>query len=144
MAAKKGRALIVKFDDTATGALVAIEGARNGSISFGNETVDITNKDDESSLGFLHRRLLEQAGVTSITITVDGVFTDTATQEKMFEAARKNTHPRLSIVIPGTSGGVYSGSFAVASADASGAYNNEIAWSGTFESAGEIAYTPST
>ena len=145
MAAQKGRALIVKFKDISTGAFVAIAGARNGSISINNEIVDITNKDNESTAnGALYRHLLEQGGVTSLSVPVDGVFTDAAIQEDMLEAAHKNLHKNLEIVIPGTNGGTFSGPFAISAAEMSGVYNTEVTYSATFESAGEITYTAST
>lgn len=114
-----------------------IGGGRELTLSINNEIVDTTNKD---SAGI--RQLLEGAGVTSVSITVSGVHVDSAALDTIRTAALGNDHKTFRVTDPAsTNGGVYSGSFAIASFEQSGTYNESMAWNLTLESAGTVSFT---
>lgn len=141
MAAQQGRSFLLEFN-TASTTFVAVAGQRNTSFTINNELVDITNKDDETTEGALHRVLLEQAGVGTCSISVDGVYLDDTNYNTMKKAAIENTHVNMKLQSAGTAvDGALSGSFAIASISESGVYNGEQTYSMTLESAGEFEYT---
>lgn len=147
MAAQKGRAMILKIDKGAA-TFVTYPGQRETSITVGNETVDITSKDDQSTAsalsGALHRRLLDQGGVTSVSISASGVFKDSSHQSYLRAKALKNTTIDCKVVIPGTSNlgaDTFNGTFLITSLQENGAYNGEIQYTMSLESASEITIT---
>ncbi len=143
MAAQKGRGLIVKFDSSTAGALVTVPGQREGTFTINNEPVDITNKDSGSTQGWIHRQLLEQAGVTTMSVGITGVFTDSALQKQVAEMARKNQVTLIEAFVPGTSngaGGSFEGSFMITNFAYAGTYNGEVNYQVTLESAGNITF----
>lgn len=143
MAAQKGRGMIIKFDSSTSGALVTVPGQREATFTINNEIVDITAKDNASTEGWLHRQALEQAGVTNFSVSFTGVFTDSALQKQVAEKARKNQHVGIEAFIPGTSagaGGSFEGTFAIPSFEYAGAYNGEVSYSITLESAGNVTF----
>lgn len=143
MAAQKGRGLIVKFDSSTAGALVVIPGQREGTFTINNEPVDITNKDSASTQGWIHRQLLDQAGVGSMSVSLTGVFTDSALQKQVAEMARKNTATAIEAFVPGSSngaGGSFEGTFMVQSFGYAGTYNGEVNYTVSLESAGNITF----
>lgn len=147
MAAIKGRKLILQIDK-GSAVFVTHPGQRDTSITINNESVDITSKDNESTAtalsGALHRRLLDQAGVTTVSISASGVFTDSSMNSYVRLKALKNNAFACKVVVPGTSSlgaDVFNGSFQITSLEESGTYNGEVQYSMTLESAGEITIT---
>ena len=69
MAAQRGAAMLLKMEVNST--QTTIGGLRSTSITFNEETVDVTNKDS-----FGARSLLAGGGVQSVSISGSGVFTD--------------------------------------------------------------------
>lgn len=141
MAAQLGRSFIFQFD-TGGATFAAVAAQRNTSITVNNETVDVTSKDDETADGALHRILLAQAGVGTMSISLDGVYTDAANYDTLRTACRDNTFVDVRVLAAGaTVDGYWSGSFAVTSISESGAYNGEMTYTMSLESAGEFEYT---
>jgi len=144
MAAQKGRDFLFKFD-TGGASFVAAAGQRNTSFTINNEPVDITTKDDATTSGALHRVLLAQAGQSSMSIAIDGVYLDDANFDDLRNASINNTHLSCQVTVSGAANdGILAGSFMVASMDMSGAHNAEVPVSMTLESAGEYTYTLNT
>ena len=141
MAAQKGRSLVFQFD-TGGAVFAAVAGQRNTSFSMNNEIVDITSKDDATAEGALHRVLLAQAGVGTCSISIDGVYLDTANFDTLRTACRDNTFVSVKMLSPGaTIDGTLTGSFAITNITEAGAYNGEMTYTMTFESAGEYEFT---
>lgn len=128
MSAATGRKLIIKRDGTKIAAVVT------KSIAINNEPIDITNDDDD---GF--RTLLEDSGVRSIDLSVEGVHTDDA----MLTAAG-SVSPTLiedmDIVFP--SGLTISGDFRMNNYEDSGESAGRVQFTATFQSTGAWTFTP--
>lgn len=141
MAAQKGRGLLFQFD-TGGAVFATVAGQKNTSITMNNEIVDVTNKDSATTEGALHRVLLEQAGVGTCSITIDGVYFDATNYDTLRTACRDNLFVDVKVLVPGTTiDGTLTGEFAITTITEAGAYNGEMTYSMTFESAGEYEYT---
>jgi TP901-1 family phage major tail protein len=141
MTAQKGRGFIFQFD-TGSSTFAAVAGQRNTSFTINNETVDVTNKDSATAAGALHRILLAQAGVGSCSIALDGVYVDATNYNTLRTAAIDNTHVAVRVQVTGAAiDGYLHGSFAITSIAEAGAYNGEMTYNISLESAGEFDYT---
>lgn len=138
MAAQKGRDVLIKVDTDGMGTFETVGGLRSRSISFNSETVDVTDGDSVNQW----RELLEGAGIKSATITGSGIFKDSASEEDV----RGNFFGGLIVdhqfIIPDF--GTVEGAFQITALDYAGEYNGEATYSMTFESAGELTWTPAT
>lgn len=132
MPAQKGRSVLVKYNSTGS-TYVTIGGAREPTITINNEPVDITNSDDSGI-----RKLLEGAGVNSVSIKLQGVYVDDAAAAAIRTDAATNAHRNYQFVVPGTVNRTYQGSFMVASYEEAGSYNNGVTYNLTLESAGAV------
>lgn len=135
MAAQKGREFLLKVEDSpGAGTYTTVAGLRTTSATYNNEAVDITNKDDS---GF--RTLLEGAGTNSVSISAEGVAKDDAALELIRVAARDNTHLECQFVVPGSTNNYTStGEFMVESFELTGEHNNELGFSVTLQSSGQL------
>jgi TP901-1 family phage major tail protein len=129
--AQKGRNVLVKYFNSSS--YVAIGGAREMTLTIANEPVDITNSDDAGI-----RKLLEGAGVNSISIKLQGVYVEDAASGAIRTDASVNAHRNYQFVTPGTSSKTYQGSFMVASYEEAGTYNGAATYNLTLESAGPV------
>lgn len=132
MAAQKGRNVLVKYNSTGT-TYVTIGGAREATLTIANEAVDITNSDDAGI-----RKLLEGAGVNSVSIKLQGVYVEDAAAAAIRTDASTNAHRNFQFVMPGTVSKTYQGSFMIASYEEAGTYNGSATYNITFESAGAV------
>lgn len=122
MAASIGRSYVVKKAGT------ALAGVRTKSLSINHEPVDVTT-DDEA--GF--RTLLGDVGESSFELSVDGVTKDGT----LFDAATSSATKLLTDVTIEHPSGTISGDVFLASYEETGAYNDAITFSATFQSSGE-------
>lgn len=138
MAAQKGRELLLKVEDSpAAGTFTTVGGLRTNTFTINNEAVEITTKD---SLG--KRRLLEGAGVNSISISGEGVAQDDTPLSLVLAAAQDNTHLNFQLIDPATTnGGTYEGEFMIESFEQTGEYNGAVNFTITLQSAGVISFT---
>ena len=132
MTAQKGRNVLVKYNSTGS-TFVAVGGAREMTLTINNEPVDITNSDDAGV-----RKLLEGAGVNSISIKLQGVYVEDAAAAAIRTDASTNAHRSYQFVVPGSSAKTYEGSFMVASYEEAGSYNGAATYNLTLESAGVV------
>ncbi|MET4294715.1 TP901-1 family phage major tail protein [Bradyrhizobium sp. LB8.2] len=128
MPAIKGRNVLLKYYNGT--AFVAVGGARQADLSINNEPVDITNSDDAGI-----RKLLEGAGVTSITIKFQGVYVEDAAATAMLTDAMVNAHRNYQFVLGGKT---FTGSFMITSFNPTTTYNGAAANSLNLESAGAV------
>lgn len=136
MAAQSGKSILVRFkDDAGSPAFQTVAGLRSRSIQLNQETVDITNADSANN----YRELLAGVGVRSLTISGDGVFTDSVGENEIKDAFMENEFRDAEFTVPGL--GVFTCSVQVTSLQYSGDYNKEVTCSVTFESAGAITFT---
>jgi len=132
--AQKGRDLLIKIKSG--NEFLAIGGAREKTITINNEPVDVTNSDSSGV-----RALLENAGVNSVSVKLQGVYVDDEHLGALRELALSNLHQDFQLVIPGdTSNGTYEGTFMVASLEESGTYNQSMGYNLTLESAGPVTF----
>lgn len=132
MTAQKGRNVLLKYNSTGS-TYVAIGGAREVTLTINNEPVDITNSDDAGI-----RKLLEGAGVNSISVKFQGVYVEDAAAAAIRTDASVNAHRNYQFVMPGTASKTYQGSFMVANYEEGGTYNGSATSSLTLESAGAV------
>lgn len=133
MAAQKGRLFLLGVWDGVS-AYDNIIQARSTDMTINNETVDVSNK---GTAGF--RALLEGAGITSMSISLEGVYEDTAEEAVLAGHALANTHEQYQII--SETGDTYTGTFALTSYGRSGVYNGEEVFSISLESAGTVTFT---
>lgn len=132
MAAQKGRSLLLKQGTASGGTTVA--GIRTLSINVGNGMVDVTTKDSSGT-----RALLEDAGVTAVSVSVDGVFTDAAVEETVRGYAFANSINAFGIVFG--NGDTIDASWQITSYNRAGGFDDAETFSMTLESSGTITYT---
>jgi TP901-1 family phage major tail protein len=136
LTAQKGRNVVLKLNTTGS-TYAVVGGARTVTATTANTIVDITNADDAGV-----RKLLEGAGVNSITFKFQGVYIDDAYIGNVRSDALTNALRNYQIVMPGaTSGGTYEGSFQCSSFEESGTYTDAATVTMTLESAGPITFT---
>lgn len=136
MAAQKGKDLLLKVDETGGGAFVTVAGLRTKRISFGAETVDVT---DSASAG-QWRELLAGAGVRSANLAGSGIFKDAGSDESVraifFSGAMRNWQ----VIVPGF--GTVSGPFQVTALEYGGNHDGEVVYEIAMEFAGQLVFTP--
>lgn len=128
MAANVGRELIVKRGST------VIAGLRTKSISFNGEPIDITTDDDSG-----YRTLLGDPATLSIDMSVDGITKDNSLRNT---ALSGGTLLLTNINVTFPNGDTITGDFYLASVEESGAYNDALTFSASFQSSGAWTYTP--
>jgi len=134
MAAQPGREVLIKI--SIAGTPTTIGGMRAKSISLNDGQVDATDSDSAGRW----RELLAGAGVRSAEISGSGVFKDSAGEQAMMSNFFAGTHPSMQFVIPGL--GTISGVFQITQLQpGSGNHDNEVNFSASFASAGEITFT---
>jgi TP901-1 family phage major tail protein len=135
MAAQKGLLFLLQMGDGGgTEVFTSIASARDTTFSFNNEVVDIT---DKSQNGF--REILAGAGMKSISVSVSGVFKDTAIEETFRASATAGSVVNYRII--SGNGDYWQGPFIITSYERAGSYNGEETFSATLENAGQIGFT---
>jgi TP901-1 family phage major tail protein len=128
MAADTGRNFLLKMG-TGTAA-VTVAAMRTTSFTINGEAVDITSKDDA---GF--RTLLGTAGLSSISLSAEGVLSGSTTSNGFAARTKAKSLDLYTLLWDGTSG-TLAGSFQCVSFGAAGGHNNEQTYSVTLESSG--------
>ena len=121
MAASIGRSYTISKAGT------PLAGVRTKSLSINHEPVDITTDDED---GF--RTLLAEVGESSFELSVDGVTKDSV----LFDAATASASKLLTDVTIEHPNGTISGDVYLASYEETGAYNDAVTFSATFQSSG--------
>jgi TP901-1 family phage major tail protein len=124
--------VLVKYNSTGS-TYVTVGGARELTLTINNEPVDITNSDDAGI-----RKLLEGAGVNSISIKLQGVYVEDAAAAAIRVDASTNAHRNYQFVMPGAVTKTYQGGFMIASYEEAGSYNGSATYNITLESAGAV------
>ena len=93
MAAQKGNAVLIKI--AVSGSQTTVGGLRSSSITINDEAVDITNKDSSGN-----RILLPDAGVTSVSISGSGVFTDSTSEQQLRTNIGGAALSAMSFIVP--------------------------------------------
>lgn len=122
-----GRLVALTWDGSPLG------GAREISVTYNGEPLDVS---DASSEGW--RELLAVSGEISVDITVSGITKSAVLKTDWFAGTRTKT---LVVTYP-TGGGSFTGSFMLAEFSEGVPYKEASTYEATFQSTGEITYTP--
>jgi len=133
MAAQKGRALLMKIGNAASPEVfTTIGGMRSTSITLNDEAVDITNKDTTNDA----RSLLAAAGIKSMSVSGNGVFTDSASETTLYGKWHAAANANYQFLVPNLV--TFTGAFMLETLEYAGEYNGEVTYSFSFQSAGDI------
>lgn len=134
MAAQKGSAMLMKHGNGASPEVfTTIGGLRSTTITLNDEPVDVTNKDSSGV-----RALLIGAGVTTVSVSGSGVFTDAASEASLRGEMGAAAANNWQFLIPDF--GTYTGAFILTSLEYAGEFNGEVTYSCSFESNGAITF----
>lgn len=134
MTAQKGRDLLLKVFDAATGGYVTVAGLRSRKLAFNAAQVDVT---DAESAG-RWRELLAGAGVNRASLSGSGLFKDAASDALVRAAFFSGDILNWQVIIPDF--GAVTGLFQIAALEYSGQYNGEVLFDLSLESAGELTF----
>lgn len=129
MAAEAGRDLRISYDSGS--GMVVVAGARTDSLTFNNEAIDITDKDDAGV-----RTYLDDIGVKSMSLSCTGVAT--ASTFSALAAAASSGTALHDFQVGFGSFATYSGSFFITSFEATGEQADTITFTMSLESSGAI------
>lgn len=110
-----------------------VGGNRSKSWSFSSEGIDITNQDSDQ-----WSKILDGAGIRSVSFSADGVYTNQAVFTALRNEAMQNLLMCLMIIDVKTEEAIY-GCFKVSSVEISGDYDGEGSYSISAESSGEVS-----
>ena len=134
MAVQKGRDLLVKTEDGASG-FVTVAGLRARSLSFNAQAIDST---DQGSVG-RWRELLEGAGVRRASVSGSGLFRDMPSDALIRQAFFDGVIKQYQLVIPDF--GTIEGAFQITALEFSGQHDSPLQFDIALESAGPLAFT---
>ena len=133
MAAQKGKDLLLKIDDGASG-FVTVAGLRTRQLAFNAETVDVTHAESAGRW----RELLAGAGVRRAGITGSGVFKDEASDLRLRQAFFDGDARTYQVIVPDF--GLIEGPFQITSLEYRGEHDGEVTFEMAFESAGALTF----
>jgi len=137
MAAQTGKDLLIKVgnNDGPPETFTTVSGMQSKSIAFNSTTVDITDSDSTNRW----RELLEGAGVKTASVSGDGVFKDSASEETVRGYFFGGSIHDYQVIIPDF--GTVEGLFQITALEYSGEQDGESRFSMTLESAGALTWT---
>jgi TP901-1 family phage major tail protein len=139
MSAQKGNLFLIEVQ-TAVGPPAVYSGltsARSTDWNINNAQVDVTTI---TSAGW--KTLLAGAGIQDMTISVSGVWEDSAQEKILATAALANT--LMTLKFTNGNADAFTGSFAVTSYKRAATYNGEETYTASFTSSGAVVYTAGT
>lgn len=135
MAAKKGSLVLIKLGNGgAPESFTTIGGLRSSNIVLNNHMVDTSNVQ-----AGMWRQLLDHAGIKSLHISGSGIFTDSATEDAVWNYALSSSVKNYQFAF--ANGDYVTGPFLISAYDRSGNYDGEEVYAITLESAGNISFT---
>lgn len=136
MAAQAGKDILIRQRTEVGPPAVyeAVAGIRARTITLNSDTVDVTDSD---SVG-RWRELLAGAGVKTAAVSGNGVFKDSASDERMRALFFGDQIDDFEMVIPDF--GVLAGRFQITTLEWAGDHDGEATWSFALESAGPITF----
>jgi len=135
MPAQKGSLMLLKVGNAGSPeTFTTVGGMRVTKFILNSQIVDSSNKDSGA-----WRQLLADAGTRFISISGNGIFTDSASEETVRQISFSNQQRNFQITFG--NGDSLSGAFIISSYERSGEYNGEENYAMTLESAGVITFT---
>ena len=132
MVAQRGRLMLIKLGDAATGTLIG--GLRTTTLTMNNNVIDVSTKDTDG-----WRELLEDGSVKFFSISCDGIFKDSATDETIRQNAFSNSIDTYTFIFP--NGDTIECDFQITGYTRTGDYEGAETFSLSLESTGEPIYT---
>lgn len=133
MPAQKGRSLLVYVN--INGTYQKIEGQRTGNLTVNNSPVDVSTKDTNN-----WRELLENGGLSTIGITIDGIDQDAPYLEQLRQDVFVNNHNYYKIIFP--NGAYAEVRMMISNFAQAGNHDGALTYNMTLESSGIPTYTP--
>lgn len=133
MAIQQGSLVLLKIKDEQINKFITIGGLRTTRFSLNNHVVDATSKDSGS-----WRQILSEAGISNLTITAAGIFTDSNAERLIQLYAFDNIIQEYELHFG--NGDKIIGCFLISNYERSGNYNEEELYNITLDSSGRIAY----
>lgn len=136
MAAQKGALVLIKVGNggSPTETFATVGGLRATRLVLNQQPVDASNKDTGQ-----WRALLAGAGLRSLSLTGNGIFTNAASEALLRGYAFTGSINNYRLTFG--NGDVVEGAFQVASYERSGDHDKEETYAVTLESAGAITFT---
>ena len=134
MAIQRGKDLLLKLDEAATGVFVTVAGLRSRRLDFSADTVDVTTADSPERW----RELLAGAGLKRASLSGSGLFRDAASDALVRGLFFADTVRAWQIVLPGF--GTVTGPFQIAGLDYAGDHDGEVTFEIALESAGLLTF----
>ena len=138
----KGRDFLIKIGDgTSPPTFNTLMGVRSRTITINNEVVDVTDSDNAP-----WRRLLDDAGLRSLTISASGVAKDDAAGQDLMERAlgmiaTAGNQTLETCLMQFPNGDILEGLFMIASLERGGEHVAEETFTVTLESGGGLTFT---
>ena len=134
MAAKKGKDLLLKVDESGLGSFATVAGLRTKRLAFNSETVDITDADSAGRW----RELLGGSGVQRASVSGAGIFKDQTSDAAMRSLFFAGTIVPWQFAIPDF--GVVEGPFQITALEYGGNHDGEATFEIALESAGAVSF----
>ncbi|MEM0899596.1 MAG: phage major tail protein, TP901-1 family [Pseudomonadota bacterium] len=134
MAAQRGKDILLKILDQASGNYVTVAGLRTKRLAFNQQSVDIT---DAESAG-QWRELLSGSGIRRLAISASGIFKDKSSDELVRRAFFSGTLMAAEIVIPDF--GTLQTPLLITSLEYAGNHDSEMTFDTLLESGGEVTF----
>ncbi|MBN9517456.1 phage major tail protein, TP901-1 family [bacterium] len=132
MAATRGRLMLIKVGSAASGTLLG--GLKTTGFKMNTQPVDISTKDTNG-----WRELLEDGSLKSVTISGNGIFKDSATDEAIRAAVFSGSISTFTLVFP--NGDTIEGQFLVTNYERTGGHEGPEEYTLALESSGEPTFT---
>lgn len=136
MPAYAGRDIAIQANITGS-SYTNLAGLKTKSLKLNGTQVDVTNSD--STGGW--RELLAGAGISSLSVSGNGVFLDDAGFTFCLQACITKAVKLFNVIVPGL--GTFNGLFQVSQVETSGEYSAEVKYDVSLESAGVVTFTAS-
>jgi TP901-1 family phage major tail protein len=137
MGAYNGSLVLLKTKLQSSNNFVTIGGLRTTKFILNNHLVDVTNKESGK-----WRELLNNGGLSHISISGAGIFTDAESEQIIKDCAFLNKSTEYELHFG--NGDKLTGVFHVASYERVGNYNDEESYAITLESSGKVEYIVSS
>ncbi len=135
MAIQKGNLLLLRIGDgQASETFTTIGGIRATNMRLNNNIVDASNVASGA-----WRKLLDNSGISSLSVEGKGFFADSTAEETMRGYAFSNIIKNYELLF--ANGDKISGAFQIASYERDGDYDNVEGYSMTLESSGDITFS---
>ncbi len=134
MAAQSGKDMLLKLDQTGSGAFLTVAGLRTRSLSFNAASIDIT---DAESAG-RWRELLAGGGIKRASVAGSGIFKDQASDAQIRTLFFAGTIRAWQLILPDF--GIIEGPFQIVALEFSADHAGEVTFEIALESAGEMTF----